>query len=273
MPIPPDLEIKFHSGVPLSMLTAYDAPTAKMLHESGIDIVLVGDSVGRAVLGYSSEREVTLSDMIHHVKAVRRGAHEAYLLADLPFNTYRDREEALVHTRALIEAGASAVKMEGPSASIICHMAENKIDLCVHLGLQPQHHDGFKIQGKTAAEAFALVQDALTAEKMGASLLLLELVPEEVSQAIASRTSIPVIGIGAGRNLGGQVLVVNDILGITERSFRHNQIYAQWSEIAREAARHYAQDVAQKTFPDDTHISHIKEEEKSLLDELLKNLS
>jgi 3-methyl-2-oxobutanoate hydroxymethyltransferase len=164
------------------------------------------------------------------------------------------------------------VKMEGPSSSITRHIADHGIDLCVHLGLQPQHHDIVKVQGKTATEAFALIQEALEAEKAGASLLLLELVPEEAAQEVAARSNIPVIGIGAGRGLGGQVLVVNDILGITERNFRHNKQYANWNEIVKEAALDYAKDVAQKNFPLEANITHLKAEEREALQTLLKSL-
>jgi 3-methyl-2-oxobutanoate hydroxymethyltransferase len=265
--LPDSLLAKFNARKPLSMLTAYDALMARIAQEVGIDILLVGDSVGRAMLGYASEREVTLADMLHHVRAVRRGAKEAFVLADLPFGTFRDEGTAYKSARLLCEAGADAVKIEGPSPALIRALANQGIRLCTHLGFQPQHHDVVKVQGKNAGEALALVQQAKEAEEAGSLMLLLELIPEDVAQAIAARLHIPVIGIGAGSGLGGQVLVITDLLGMTSQAYRHNRRYAEGGMLVQDALAAYARDVASGAFPAAQNATRLKPEERGMFEQ------
>ena len=218
---------KKRSGVPITMLTAYDYPTALAQDAAGLDVILVGDSVGTNVLGYQSEREVTLADIVHHTKAVRRGTRRAYVLSDLPFATYDTPDQALASARELVASGADGVKLEGALPDIVAPLVEAGIEVCGHLGLQPQTQTEKRVQGRTAEAARRLLAESLTVEQAGATMLVLELVPEEVAAAITRRLAIPTIGIGAGRHVDGQVLVVPDVLGITEREFRHNRRYGE----------------------------------------------
>jgi len=236
-------------GEPIAMLTAYDAPTARAQAAAGVDILLVGDSVGTNMLGYASEQEVTLADMAHHVAAVRRGAPESYIIGDLPFATYEAPAEAVANARTLLNAGANMVKFEGNRPAIVGALADADIAVCGHLGLEPQHHAEKRLKSKQAGEAHQLVEAALGLEKAGISMLVLELIPEEVAQAVTQRLKVPTIGIGAGRATDGQVLVICDVLGFTKAAFRHNKRYAEVGETMEAAARAYVADVHARAFP------------------------
>jgi len=251
-------------GKPIVMLTAYDAPTAKAEWEAGVDILLVGDSVGTNILGYASEREVTLADICHHARAVRRGAPEAFVLADLPYNTYETPEAAVTHARQLVEAGADMVKFEGARLPILEALHAAGIDVSCHIGLEPQHHEDKRVKGRSAEDAAALIESAIALDKAGMSMLILELVPEEVAGKISRGVAAPVIGIGAGRQTDGQVLVVTDLLGATSHNFRHNKRYAEAGALKRDAYRTYVADVRGGAFPAEANLFHMNEEELAI---------
>ena len=241
-------------GRPIVVLTAYDAPTARLHAEAGIDLILVGDSVGTNILGYQDEREVTLADILHHVRAARRGAPEAAIAADLPYGTYDTTADAVTNARAIVSAGANIVKFEGARPEIVAALKSAGIAVSGHLGLEPQHHAEKRLKGKTASAAQELLDNAVALDKAGLSLLILELIPEELASAITKAVAAPTIGIGAGRGTDGQVLVTTDMLGMTAANFRHNRRYAEIGQAAREAVAAYAADVRNRRFPGPENI-------------------
>jgi 3-methyl-2-oxobutanoate hydroxymethyltransferase len=206
-------------GEKIAMLTAYDYPLARLLDESGIDLILVGDSVGMVVLGYPDTTLVTLDEMVHHTRAVARGATRAPILADLSIGTYDTAEQAVASSRRLIEAGAHAVKLEGGAShsSQLRALVAADIPVVAHIGMQPQRvriEGGYRMKGKTPAEADGLIADAKTAQEAGAFALLLELVQADVARQITEAASIPTVGIGSGVHCDGQVLVTHDLIGL-----------------------------------------------------------
>ena len=206
-------------GERLTALTAYDYPTARLLDESGIEIILVGDSLGMVVLGYEDTTQVTLAEMVHHTRAAARGVKRALLVGDLPIHTYDTPEQAVSSARALIEAGAAAVKLEGGTSHIaqIEAIIGAGIPVMGHIGMLPQsvrEEGGYKVKGRTSAEAEALLQDALAVEKAGAFAVVLEIVLPETARRITEALSIPTIGIGSGSHCDGQILVTHDLIGL-----------------------------------------------------------
>jgi 3-methyl-2-oxobutanoate hydroxymethyltransferase len=247
---------KLHAdGQRLAMLTAYDYPTAQLLDEAGIPILLVGDSLGQIVLGYESTVRVTMDEMIHHTKAVVRGAGRALVVGDMPFLSYSTPEDALENAgRFLREAGAQAVKVEGGvrSARIVETMVKAGIPVMGHIGLTPQSINTIgkiRVQGKTRGGARAVLGDALAIQEAGAFAIVLELVPEQLAAAISDRLRIPTIGIGAGAGCDGQVQIVSDLLGLGDFIPRHAKPYADLRGTILAAARAYAEEVAAGTFP------------------------
>jgi 3-methyl-2-oxobutanoate hydroxymethyltransferase len=244
-------------GERFAALTAYDVVTARLVDEAGIPIILVGDSLGMVVLGYESTIPVTLDAIVHHTRAVARGAQRALIVADLPFMTYhKSAEQALDSAaRCIQEGGAQAVKLEGgrPVAGTIARLTSAGIPVMGHLGLTPQSiHQlgGYKAQGKTAAQAKSLVEDALAIEEAGAFSVVLECVPAELSGLLTERLSIPTIGIGAGPHCDGEIQVVSDVLGwFSDFVPKHAHRYAKLAEAAAEAIREYADDVQGGRFP------------------------
>lgn len=236
-------------GEKIAVLTAYDAPTAQAEEDAGIDLILVGDSVGTNVLGYASEREVTLDDIAHHVRAVRRGAPDTPILADLPYATYDTPDMAVASARRLIAAGADMVKLEGFYPDIVRALVAGGIKVCGHLGLECQHHDEKRLKARTADEARRLEANAVAMAEAGLSLLVLELIPEPVATRITRALAIPTIGIGAGRQTDGQVLVITDVLGLTKVGFRHNRRFAELGTATRDAAKAYVEAVRAHEFP------------------------
>jgi len=209
------LEMK-RVGRRITALTAYDYPTARLLDEAGIDFLLVGDSLGMVVLGMADTTEVTLADIIHHTRPVARAAKRALVVADLPFGTYHDPASAVKHSRLLIEAGAKAVKLEGALIDQISAISNAGIAIIAHLGMLPQHvreEGGYKLKGKTEADAERLLAEARAVEAAGASAIVLELLVPEVARLITESVKIPTIGIGAGRACDGQILVTHDLIG------------------------------------------------------------
>lgn len=239
-----------------AVLTAYDAATARLIDEAGIPMTLVGDSLGMTALGYATTLPVTLDQMLHHTAAVVRGARETLVLADLPFMTYHASiEQAVTNAgRCIQEAGADAVKIEGGEfrAPTIRALVENGIPVCAHIGLLPQSvkaMGGYKIQGKTDASMKQLLYDAKCIESAGAFAVVVEGVTAAVAAEITKAISIPTIGIGAGPDCDAQVLVVNDLLGITEKPPAFAKAYANLATTMRKAFEDYRRDVESGAFP------------------------
>jgi 3-methyl-2-oxobutanoate hydroxymethyltransferase len=206
-------------GEKITALTAYDYPTARLLDESGIDIILVGDSLGMVVLGYEDTTEVTLADMVHHTRAAARGVKRALLVGDLPIHSYDDAEQAVSSARALMEAGAQAVKLEGGASHVaqIEAIIADGIPVMGHIGMLPQsvrEEGGYKVKGRTQAEAEALLRDAAAVEKAGTFAVVLEIVAAETARRITDALEIPTIGIGSGSHCDGQILVTHDLIGL-----------------------------------------------------------
>ncbi|KAA0690471.1 3-methyl-2-oxobutanoate hydroxymethyltransferase [Halopseudomonas laoshanensis] len=208
------------NGEKITCLTAYDATFAKLVNEAGVEVILVGDSLGMVLQGHDSTLPVSVEDMAYHTRAVKRGNSSAFIMADLPFMSYATVEQALRSGAALMQAGAHMVKLEGAGwlAETIRTLANNGVPVCAHMGLTPQAVNllgGYKVQGRLDAQAQAMLDDAKALEAAGASMLLLECVPSTLANAITQAVSVPVIGIGAGSGTDGQVLVIHDMLGLT----------------------------------------------------------
>ena len=248
-------------GEKITMLTAYDYGMASILDESDIDILLVGDSLGNVVLGYESTLPVTMDDMVRHTQAVARGSQKAMIVADMPFLSYQvSPDSALANAgRLLKEGNAQAVKLEGgrEHADIVHKMTYAGIPVMAHLGLTPQSVNqlgGYRVQGKQEDTAEIIMQDAKCLEEAGAFSLVLECVPEKLAAEITAALSIPSIGIGAGVHCDGQVLVVNDMLGMNDRMTpKFVKKYAQLNVDIKNAVKLYIQDVKTSAFPDDEH--------------------
>ena len=241
----------------ITMLTCYDYPTAQWEDEAGVDIIFVGDSVGTNVLGYESEKEVTVEDMIHHLKAVRRGVTDAYLMVDTPYQSCETPEQAIENVQRFLAHGADGVKVEGVKPDIVQRLVDNGVEVCSHIGLTPQLQDGPSLQAKTAETAAQFVADAVRLEAAGATLLLFELVPEEVGRHATKTVAIPTIGIGAGRYTDGQVLVVLDLLGMNPGEFRHNKKYEALRDRAVSAIGEYVAEVEAGSFPAEENFRHM----------------
>ena len=252
------------AGERIAMLTAYDAPTARFQALAGIDIILVGDSVGTNILGYASEKDVTLADIAHHTRAVRRGAPDAYVIGDLPYRTCETPMDALENARILVEAGADMVKFEGTKPEIVRALKDAGLAVCAHIGLEPQHHEEKRLKGRTADEARSLVASAKTLDDAGVDMIVLEVIPEELGAAITKAVRAPTIGIGAGRGTDGQVLVVVDALGIGDGTFKHNRRYGALGEATRDAFAAYVRDVHAGAFPGPENAFRMKAEELKL---------
>lgn len=262
-------------GEKITMLTAYDYTTAKIIDEAGIPLILVGDSLGMVVLGYESTIPVTMDDMLHHTKAVVRGTKQAMVIGDMPFMTYHiSTDDALKNAARFIqEGGAQAVKLEGgiTVAEKVRRIVECGIPVMGHIGLTPQsihQFGGYKVQGKTPEAATRMLNDARALEEAGAFAIVLETVPTPLATLITQRVSIPTIGIGAGIGCDGQVQVINDILGsFTDFIPKHAKQYAKLSEIIRAAVTEYRNEVKAGSFPTDEQSFSMDE---SILAELTK---
>ena len=206
-------------GEKITALTAYDYPTARLLDESGIDIILVGDSVGMVVLGYQDTADVTLDEMLHHTRAAARGVKQALLVADMPIHTYDTPRQALETARKFVDAGAQAVKLEGGASHVaqIEAITQEGIPFMAHIGMLPQsvrEQGGYRIKGRTQSEIEALLADALAVEEAGAFSVVLEIVLADVARQITNTIRIPTIGIGSGEHCDGQILVTHDLIGL-----------------------------------------------------------
>lgn len=234
-------------------VTAYDAGMARLVDDAGVDIVLVGDSLGNVVLGYDTTIPVTLEEMVHHTRAVRRGVRHALLVADMPFGSYGASVEQGVRTAAeLVKAGAEAVKLEGDFPDTIAAIVKLGIPVMGHLGMTPQSVNvfgGFRVQGKNEASAQLLLDQLASIEAAGAFAVVLELVPSALSERATSATAIPTIGIGAGAECDGQVQVINDMLGLTDAALKHVKRFAELGTTISQAVCEYSESVRLGTFP------------------------
>ncbi|HUL32738.1 MAG TPA: 3-methyl-2-oxobutanoate hydroxymethyltransferase [Candidatus Eisenbacteria bacterium] len=248
----------------ITCLTAYDYPTGRLVDEAGVDVVLVGDSVAMVALGYDSTLPLTLEEALHHTKAVRRGVKRALLVADMPFGTYHgDVNEALKNAvRFVKEAGAEAVKVEGGERrlEVIARLVEAEIPVMGHVGLTPQSVNamgGYRVQGKTANAAEQLLRDARAVEAAGAFAIVLEGIPRELAAEITREARVPTIGIGAGPDCDGQILVLHDMLGLTFREPpKFARRYANVGEAISQAVSEYCADVQRGNFPSDAESYH-----------------
>jgi 3-methyl-2-oxobutanoate hydroxymethyltransferase len=248
----------------ITCLTAYDYPTARLMDEEGVDLVLVGDSVAMVALGYDSTLPLTLDEALHHTKAVRRAVKRALLVADMPYGTYHGEigESVRNAMRFVKEAGAEAVKVEGGERrlELIARLTEAEIPVMGHVGLTPQSVNalgGYRVQGKTPGTAEQLLRDARSVEAAGAFAIVLEAMPREVAAEITQAVGIPTIGIGAGPDCDGQILVIHDMLGLTfQDSPKFARRYANVGEIISAAVQEYCADVQDGSFPSDAESYH-----------------
>jgi 3-methyl-2-oxobutanoate hydroxymethyltransferase len=247
------------AGEKFVTVSLYDAPMAAMAQKCGVEVVLVGDSLGMTVLGFDSTIPVTMEHMIYHIEAVARGNQKSLIIGDLPFMTYANPDQALQNSARVLQAGAHMVKIEGGRwlAPTVTLLAERGIPVCAHLGLTPQSVNkfgGFRVQGRTPESAETLLEDACLMEKAGADLVLLECIPAPLMSRIAKHLQVPTIGIGAGRDADSQVLVINDILGLTEHPPKFSKNFLVETSDIQGALSRYAQDTKSGVFPGDEHI-------------------
>ncbi len=261
------------NGEKIVMLTAYDYPSARLAQEAGIDVILVGDSLGMVVLGYDSTVPVTMADMIHHSRAARRGATDTFMLTDMPFLTYQiSPAQALENAARLVqEGGCEGVKVEGGEeiALQVRALTGAGIPVCAHIGLTPQSVtalSGYKVQGRTAEAAKKLLRDALALEDAGAFMIVLECIPAQVAELISSKVSIPTIGIGGGAQCDGQVLVFHDTLGLFERFVpKFVKQFETLGVKAKQALSDYAGEVRSGAFPDAAHSFSMNEDQLRMI--------
>jgi len=265
----PFLQAKKNKKEKIVALTAYDYPTARIVDECGVDVILVGDSLGMVVLGYENTIPVTMEEMIHHTKAVVRGTERALVIGDMPYFSFHHTLEESVYnaSRFLKEAGAEGVKIEGASGrrlELIEALVEADIPVMGHVGLTPQsiHHLGrFRVRGKNVDEAQKVINDALKLEKAGVFSIILECIPMELAGIVTAKVSIPTIGIGAGPHCDGQILVFHDLVGLSNGYLpKFVRKYAELSEIIGKAVNGYAEDVKNGKFPNREHSYHMKPE-------------
>jgi 3-methyl-2-oxobutanoate hydroxymethyltransferase len=253
----PSLKASKLRGERLVCLTAYDYPTARLLDEAGIDVILVGDSLGNVVLGYGNTVPVTLEEILIHLKAVRRAVQRALLVADMPYGTFHTGEDDAVRNalRLVKEGGAEAIKLEGghKRVQLVKRLVDEEISVMGHIGLTPQSINqlgAYRVQGKTPRTAQQLIDDAKALEDAGAFAVVLEVVPREIARIITESISIPTIGIGAGADCDIQVLVLHDMLGLSfGKTARFVRPYANLREVITDAVTRYADDVRNGTYP------------------------
>ncbi|MFD1738522.1 3-methyl-2-oxobutanoate hydroxymethyltransferase [Bacillus salitolerans] len=257
----------------IAMLTAYDYPSAKLAEQAGVDLILVGDSLGMVVLGYENTLPVTVEDMIHHTKAVKRGAPDTFIVTDMPFMSYHiSKEDTLKNAKRMIqETGAHALKLEGAGEVIelISLLTKAGIPIMAHLGLQPQSVavlGGYSVQGKDANSAKQLLEDAIKCQEAGAFAVVLECVPMQVAEQISAKLTIPTIGIGAGKNTDGQVLVYHDVINYgVSRVPKFVKTYTDSQQQIVEGLKEFVTEVKQHEFPTEKHSFTMKSEELSNL--------
>src|SRR5271169_4789259 len=269
-------EKKLHHE-PITCLTAYDYPTARLVNESGIDIALVGDSLAMTMLGYENTLSVTVDEMLHHVRAVRRGVKDALLIGDMPYGSYQADPNEAIHNAARFvkEGGAEAVKMEGGEkrADVIRRVIDAEIPVAGHIGLTPQSVNvmgGYKVQGKTLGAVEQLMRDAVALDRAGVACVYLEGMPREVAAMITAEVSAPTIGIGAGPECDGQVLVFHDMLNLTfGPPAKFVRRYGDAAALISNAVRAFRADVKSMQYPSDEESYHLPRETKAALDSVL----
>jgi len=250
-------------GKPISSLTAYDYATSRLVDEAGIDMILVGDSLAMVVLGLENTLAITVDEMLHHTRAVRRAVHRALVVADMPFGSYHGAvaEGVANAIRFIKEAGAEAVKIEGPRIELVRALTEAEIPVVGHLGLTPQsvhRMGGFRVQARTAETVLRLKADALALADAGAGVIVLEGVPREAAAAITAELPIPTIGIGAGPDCDGQILVFHDLVNLTfAPPAKFVRRYGDAGALIRSALEHYREDVEHRSFPSDAESYHL----------------
>ncbi len=266
-PIPkvtmPALAEMKRQGKPISALTAYDYATSRLVDEAGIDVILVGDSLAMVVMGHDNTLAVTVDEMLHHTRAVRRAARRALVVADMPFGSYHGTvaEGVANAVRFVKEAGAEAVKIEGPRAELVEALTAAEVPVVAHLGLTPQsvhRMGGYRVQGRTVDAVLRLKSDAHAVADAGAGVLVLEGVPREVAASITAELSIPTIGIGAGPECDGQILVFHDLVNMTfAPPAKFVRRYGDAAALIRSAVEHYREDVERRAFPSDQESYHL----------------
>ncbi len=267
--IPALAEMK-RQGKPISALTAYDYSTARLVDEAGIDLILVGDSLAMVVLGLENTLAVTVDEMLHHTRAVRRAVNRALVVADMPFGSYHGTVgEAVANAvRFVKEAGAEAVKIEGPRVDLVRALVDAEIPVIAHLGLTPQsvhRMGGYRVQARTAEAALQLQADAFALAHAGAGAIVLEGVPREAAAAITADLPVPTIGIGAGPDCDGQILVFHDLVNLTfAPAAKFVRRYADASALFRSAIEHYREDVEHRAFPSDAESYHLPQSARRL---------
>ena len=263
------LQQKKINGEKITMMTAYDYSAASLVDQAGIDTILVGDSLGNVMLGYDSTVPVTMDEMIHHSKAVSRGVKNGFIIGDMPFMSYQVSIEKAVENagRFLKEAGCDCVKLEGGSdmASTVKAIVKAGIPVCGHLGLTPQTAtmlSGYKVQGKDAESAKAMIQSAKDLEEAGAFMIVFECIPDTLAARVTKELSIPTIGIGAGKDCDGQVLVYHDVLGLFERfTPKFVKQYLNLAPMIKDAMAQYKKEVEEGLFPGPDHVFKMSKEE------------
>jgi 3-methyl-2-oxobutanoate hydroxymethyltransferase len=259
-------------GKPISALTSYDYSSSRLADEAGIDLILVGDSLAMVVLGHENTLAVTVDEMLHHTRAVRRAVRRALLVADMPFGSYHGTvAEGLANAiRFLKEAGAEAVKIEGPRPALVRALTEAEIPVVGHLGLTPQsmhRMGGYRVQARTVETVLQLKTDAFALADAGAGALVLEGIPREAAAAITAELPIPTIGIGAGPDCDGQILVFHDLLNLTfAPTAKFVRRYGDAGALIRSAIEHYREDVEHRAFPSDEESYHLPERTRRALD-------
>ena len=233
---------------PIPMLTAYTAPVARSLERAGIPVILVGDTVGMVEMGFDSTRHTTIEHMQYHVGAVRRGAPSTHIIGDLPFNTYNSPESALANSRALLDAGADSVKLEGAHLDAVACLVENGVDVVGHTGLTPQTAKDFKQVGRSAEDAQRIAVEAVAIADAGAFMLVLEHIPANLADRITRTIAIPTIGIGAGADCDGQVLVINDAVGLGDYWPPFSRQYSYIGRTIVDVAQAFMKEVDEGTF-------------------------
>lgn len=257
------LQQKKLDGEPIVVLTCYDYPSSLWMEEAGVDVIFCADSVGTNVLGYDDEREVSMDDMIHHVKAVRRGTRNAYLLADLPYGSCDTPDDALGNALRFVSLGANGVKLEGHKPAVVEKLCARGIEVWGHLGLNPQLHERKGLKAKTARGAARLLTRAKQLEAAGASFLVLELIPEQVGRAVSEALRIPTIGIAAGRHTDGQVLVATDMLGVHHFDLGHVERFADLRANGLAGVKQYTAAVRERRFPGEANVRQFREPEQA----------
>lgn len=239
------------------MLTAYDYQMAKILDEAGIDLILVGDSLGMVIQGYTDTKNVTVEDMLYHTRAVARGAKNTPIIGDMPINSDKSVEDALKNAKRFLEAGAHGVKIEGNKPAVVKALLDAGIPVMGHVGLLPQTAESYRVKGKQLTEAQKILDDAVKLDKLGVFSMVLECMPESLAKRITEAVNALTIGIGAGRYCDGQVLVINDMLGFDE-SFapKYLKRYVSLNKMIKEAVARFKEEVSSGIYPDKEHTYH-----------------